>query len=77
MEFREISDGEWELIRLPPRARNGRPRVNDRRVLNGILYVLITGCRWMDMHYNYGHYSTSGGLRDGWRWVFGGKYLTP
>jgi len=46
MEFRELNDGEWELIRhlLPPRARTGRPRADDRWVINGILYVLITGC---------------------------------
>ncbi|MGB9760273.1 MAG: hypothetical protein ACP5IT_10840 [Thermoproteota archaeon] len=25
---------------LPPKARTGRPRVDDRRVVNGILYVL-------------------------------------
>jgi len=45
MEFRELSDGEWEVIKplLPPRAR-----VDDRMALNGVLYVLITGCRWMD-----------------------------
>ncbi|MEM3398004.1 MAG: transposase [Nitrososphaerota archaeon] len=61
MEFREIGDCEWELIRplLPPMAKTGRPRVNDRLVLNGILYVLITGCRWMDMPSKYGHYSTA------------------
>jgi len=34
---------------LPPKAKTGRPRADDRMVLNGILYVLVTGCRWMDM----------------------------
>jgi transposase len=45
MEFREIDDGEWELIKplLPPRAKTGRPRVDDRVVLNGIIYVLLGG----------------------------------
>jgi transposase len=61
VQFREVSDGEWELIRplLPPRAKVGRPRADDRKVLNGILYVLTTGCRWMDMPKRYGHYSTA------------------
>jgi transposase len=61
VQFREVSDDEWELIRphLPPRAKVGRPRADDRRVLNGILYVLTTGCRWMDMPKRYGHYSTA------------------
>jgi transposase len=46
-EFREVSDGEWEMIKpfLPPMSRVGGPRADDRMVLNGILYVLTTGCR--------------------------------
>ena len=61
MEFRELSDFEWEVIKplLPPRSRVGRPRADDRMVLNGILYVLITGCRWMDMPIKYGSYKTA------------------
>jgi len=61
MEFRELSDGEWEVIKLllPPRSRVGRPRADDRMVLNGILYVLVTGCRWMDMPPRYGSCKTS------------------
>lgn len=47
----DLSDQEWELIRkfLPPKAETGRPRANDRKTLNGILYVLRTGCRWEDL----------------------------
>jgi transposase len=39
MEFRELRDEQWELVQplLPPRARTGRPRAEDRRTLNGIL----------------------------------------
>ncbi|MDT7879208.1 MAG: transposase, partial [Candidatus Caldarchaeales archaeon] len=50
MEFRGLSDFEWGVVRpfLPPRSRVGWPRADDRVVLNGILYVLTTGCRWMD-----------------------------
>ena len=44
----ELTDEQWERIRplLPPPARTGRPRADDRKVLNGILYVLRTGCAW-------------------------------
>ena len=51
MEFCEFSDFEWEVIKplLPPMSRVGRPRADDRRILNGILYVFTTGCRWMNM----------------------------
>jgi len=56
MEFRELSDFEWEVVKplLPPRSR-----ADDRMVLNGILYVLVTGCRWMDMPLKYGSYKTA------------------
>jgi len=36
----------------------GRPRANDRQTLNGILYVLRTGCRGEDLPRRYGHPST-------------------
>jgi transposase len=51
----------WRMIRnyfgLWPRV--GRPRADDRMVLNGILYVLTTGCRWYDMPVKYGSYKTA------------------
>ena len=61
MEFRELSDGEWEIIRPlpPPKAGTGRLRVDGRRVLNGLLYVLVTGCCWMNVPARCGHYSTA------------------
>jgi transposase len=60
MEFRELSDEEWEIIKplLPPKANVGRPRIDDRLVVNGILYVLVTGCRWMDLPARYSSYKT-------------------
>ena len=52
----ELTDEQWERIRplLPPPARTGRPRADDRKVLNGILYVLRTGCAWKEMPRKYG-----------------------
>ena len=43
----DLSDAEWALIKplLPDKPR-GVARVNDRRVLNGIFYVLRTGSPW-------------------------------
>jgi transposase len=38
----------------PLPARTGRPRANDRRTIEGILYILITGCRWQDLPREYG-----------------------
>ena len=44
---------------LPPLAKEGRPRVDDRMTVNAILYVLTTGCRWMDLPREYGDDSTA------------------
>ena len=61
MEFRELSDEQWKFIKshLPPQPIVGRKRVDDRKVINGILFVLITGCRWGDMPECYGSYVTA------------------
>lgn len=62
MEFCELSDFEWGVIEpfLPPRsARGRRPRVDDRSLVNGILYVVTTGCRWSEMPSKYGSYVTA------------------
>lgn len=47
----DLSNKEWELLQplLPQKAPTGRPRADDRKTLNGILYVLSTGCRWEDL----------------------------
>jgi transposase len=60
MRFQELSDKQWEFVSelLPPPTRTGRPRADDRVTINGILYVLTTGCRWMDMPARYGSDST-------------------
>lgn len=51
-----LTDKQWAFIQplLPPPARTGRPRADDRRTLEGILYVLVTGCRWQDLPREYG-----------------------
>ncbi|WP_420892869.1 transposase, partial [Pseudomonas mediterranea] len=45
----ELTDAEWALVEplIPPAKRGGRRReVNVREVVNGLLYVLSTGCQW-------------------------------
>jgi transposase len=55
-----FADDQWELLvtSIPLPAYTGRPRADDRNYINGILYVLMTGCRWMDMPTKYGSYKT-------------------
>ena len=46
----DLTDAEWALIEpmIPPARSGGRPRdVNVREVVNGIFYVLSTGCQWL------------------------------
>jgi transposase len=43
---------------LLPKLGKGRPRVDDRRVANGIFYVLRTGAPWRDLPERYGPYTT-------------------
>lgn len=45
----DLSNGEWALIVpfIPPPKTGGRPRSTDeRRVVDGILYMVKTGCQW-------------------------------
>ncbi len=45
----DLTDQEWALIEplIPPAKRGGRRRTVDvREVMNGVLYVLGTGCQW-------------------------------
>ena len=55
----ELTDYEWAVIKpfLPSKPR-GVPRVNDRRVLNGIFWVLRSGAPWRDLPDNFGPYTT-------------------
>jgi transposase len=55
----ELSDHEWSVIRgmLPTKSR-GKPRVDDRRVLNGIFWVLRSGAPWRDLPAIYGPRTT-------------------
>ena len=61
--LREIPENLWNLIEpiLPPDkppGANGRPRVPNRTVLNGMLYVLRTGCQWKMVPREYSSGST-------------------
>jgi len=54
----DLSEAEWRIIEpLLPGAdgrRMGRPRQDDRRVLNAIFFVLRTGTPWRDLPERYG-----------------------
>ena len=50
-----LSDAQWAALEpLLPKNQPGAPRVDDRRVISGIVQVLKTGCRWRDCPSAYG-----------------------
>src|SRR6059058_215527 len=54
-----LTDDEWTAIKpMLPNKPRGVPRVNDRRVLNGIFWVLRSGAPWRDLPNNFGPYTT-------------------
>jgi transposase len=51
----ELADCEWDAIKpMLPNKLRGIPQVNDRRVLNGILWVLRSGAPWRDLPAAFG-----------------------
>ena len=52
---------------LPKPARTGRPRADDRRAADAMLYVCVTGCRWIDLPERYGSKSTAHKRLQDWR----------
>ena len=54
-----LSEAEWARIEpLLPRGRRGARRVDDRRVISGIVHMLRSGARWRDCPAVYGPYTT-------------------
>jgi len=58
-KFHQVPDALWERIDLvlpiyKTSCNGGRPRLSLRNVVNGILYVLQTGCQWKAMPREFG-----------------------
>ena len=64
MEFvypTDMSDGQWQAISrlIPPAKDGGRPREVDMRcLLNGIFYLVRTGCAWRMLPKEYPPWQT-------------------
>jgi len=62
--WRDVPEEFWEIIKkfIPKgkkkKTKKGRPPADTRTILNGILYVLRTGCQWKMMPKEYGGGST-------------------
>ena len=68
MKRYDLTDFEWSVIEpLLPNKPRGVPRVDDRRVLNGIMWVLRSGAPWRDLPERYGPYTTCYNRFNRWR----------
>ena len=48
----DLTEEQWNQIRPllgASKSRAGRPRRDDREVINGILFILFTSCKWKDL----------------------------
>jgi transposase len=57
----DLTDAQWRLIekRIPAVKPGGRPRsVDVREVVNGILYLVRTGCSWRQLPHDFPPWST-------------------
>ncbi len=75
-----VSDQLWSKVepllpkpRRHARGRGGRPRVADRHAMNGILFVLRTGCQWNALNAT-GICSSSTAHRRFQQWVRAGVF---
>jgi transposase len=70
MKHKELTDTQWERLQplLPPqKPRTGRPNLDHRRILNGILWLLRTGAPWRDLPYRYDSWRTVASRFYRWR----------
>ena len=66
----DLTDAQWEELAplIPPGKPGGHPRTVDmREVINGILYVLRSGCTWRMMPHDLPPWSTAWGYFRRWR----------
>lgn len=57
----DLTDAQWRLIakRIPPAKPGGRCRsVDMREVVNGILYLVRTGCSWRQLPHDFPPWGT-------------------
>ncbi len=67
----DLTDAEWALVEplIPPAKRGGRKReVDVREVVNGLLYILSTGCQWRAVPKDLPPKSTLFSYFDLWNW---------
>ena len=67
----DLTDEEWGLVEphIPPGKRGGgKRRVNMREVVNGVMYILSTGCQWRSLPKDLPPRSTVHDYLSLWHW---------
>ena len=66
----DLSDIQWGKLKtlLPPqKPKTGRPALDHRQIINGILWILRTGAPWRDLPPCYGVHCTVSSRFYPWR----------
>ena len=68
----DLSDLEWSIIEplLPKAKQQGRGRkreIEEREIVNAILYLLKEGCQWRSLPHDFPHWSTVRTYFDRWK----------
>ena len=67
----DLTDEEWAVLApLIPRAKRGgnKRSVDERSLINGLLYILSTGCQWRAIPKDFPPRSTLFGYFQRWEW---------
>ena len=68
----DLTDEEWAVLApLIPRAKRGgnKRSVDERSLINGLLYILSTGCQWRAIPKDFPPRSTLFGYFQRWEWT--------
>lgn len=62
--FSDVTNRQWQLIRqlLPRISRRGRKPIDRRRIINAILYVVRTDCKWRMLPKDFPNWNTVYGI---------------
>jgi transposase len=67
----DLTDDEWALVKplIPPAKRGGnKRRVDERAIVDGLMYILSTGCQWRALPKDLPPRSTVHDYFDLWNW---------
>ena len=67
----DLTDEEWALVKplIPPAKRGGnKRRVDVRAIVDGLMYILSTGCQWRALPKDLPPRSTVHDYLDLWNW---------